>query len=120
MKKITFGLLPVVASVLLSGCASHDQPMVVTTYDKPTETTTTTRTVVVTEAPPEPRVEVEGPAPSTSSVWIQGYWTHVDNRWVWYPGHWELRPRVNAAWMAGHWDKDPTGKGWMWTPGHWE
>jgi YXWGXW repeat-containing protein len=119
MKKLTFGILPVIASALLSGCAPHHEAMVVTTAE-PVTTTRTTRTVVVNEAPPEPRVEVEGPAPSASHVWIQGYWTHIDNHWVWSPGHWEMRPRVNAMWIPGHWDKDPSGKGWIWTAGHWE
>jgi len=119
MKKTMFGILPVIAmgSVFLGGCASPHQEMVVTRYNTPV---TTTRTTVVTEAPPTPRVEVEGPAPSTAHVWIQGYWTYIDNRWVWSPGHWDLRPRMNAAWVPGEWDKDPTGKGWLWTPGHWE
>jgi len=120
MKKKTFGILSVIVTsgLLLNGCVSHHQRMVITT-DAPV-TTQTTRTVVVTEAPPAPRVEVEGPAPSTSHVWIQGYWTHIDNRWVRAPGHWELRPSMNAAWVPSHWDKDPTGKGWIWTAGHWE
>jgi len=119
MKKTMFGILPVVASVILSGCASHHQAMVVTT-DEPVTTTRTTRTVVVTEAPPAPRTEVEGPAPDAAHTWIGGYWMHSGDRWVWVPGHWESRPRVNATWIPGHWDKDPTGKGWVWTPGHWE
>jgi len=120
MKKTTIGILPIIvmSGTLFSGCVSHHQPMVLTTYE-PT-TTHTTRTVVVTEEPPAPRVEVEGSAPSTAHVWIQGYWTHEDNRWVWAPGHWELRPGANAVWVPGHWDKDPTGKGWIWTAGHWE
>jgi hypothetical protein len=119
MKKKTLSIVPVIAGVLLSGCVSHHRDMVVTTYE-PVTTTRTTRTVVVTEAPPSPRVEVEGPAPSEGHVWIQGYWSNMNGRWVWAPGHWELRPRVNAMWVPGHWDKNPEGKGWIWTAGHWE
>lgn len=119
MKKALFGLLPVLTSVVLSGCVSHHQPMVVTT-DEPVTTTRTTRTVVVNEAPPPARVEVEGAAPDTAHVWIGGYWMHSSDRWTWVPGHWEARPRVNASWIPGHWDKDPTGVSWVWTPGHWE
>jgi hypothetical protein len=119
MKKIMFGMLPVVVSVFFSGCVSHHQPMVVTTAE-PVTTTRTTRTVVVTEEPPPVRHEVEGPAPDAAHVWISGYWMHSADRWVWIPGHWEARPRVNASWIPGHWDKDPSGKGWVWTPGHWE
>jgi len=119
MKKILFGMMPVIAGVFLSGCVSHHQPMVVTT-DEPVTTTRTTRTVVVNEAPPAPRTEVEGPAPDTAHTWINGYWQHANDHWVWVPGHWESRPSVNATWIPGHWDKDPSGVSWVWTPGHWE
>jgi hypothetical protein len=121
MKKTLFGILPVIVSVFLSGCASHHQAMVVTSDEYPPVTTTrTTRTVVVNEEPPAPRTEVETPAPDTAHVWIGGYWMHSADRWTWVPGHWEARPRVNATWIPGHWDKDPTGTSWVWTPGHWE
>jgi hypothetical protein len=120
MKKTIFGLVPAIASVLLSGCASHHQEMVMTT-DEPVTTTRTTRTVVVTETPPPaPKVEVEGPAPDTAHEWIPGYWLHSGANWVWIAGHWEARPRVGAVWVPGHWDKDPTGTTWVWTEGHWE
>jgi hypothetical protein len=119
MKKTMFGILPVIVSVFLSGCASHHEAMIYTT-DEPVTTTRTTRTVVVNEAPPPMRTEVEGVPPDTAHVWIGGYWMHAGSNWVWVPGHWEARPRVNAAWVPGHWDKDPTGKGWIWTAGHWE
>jgi hypothetical protein len=117
MKKITFGILPVavMGSLLFSGCVSHHRAM----YETP-PTVTTTRTVVVTEEPPPSRTEVEGTAPSETAVWIQGYWMHTDERWVWMPGHWESRPRANAVWVPGHWDKNPDGKGWTWTSGYWQ
>ena len=118
MKKAIFGILPVVASVFLSGCVSHHQAMIVT--DEPVTTTRTTRTVVVNEPPPAPRVEVEGAAPDTAHAWIPGYWMHTDSRWTWVPGHWESRPSVNAMWIPGHWEKDTSGTGWVWTAGHWE
>jgi hypothetical protein len=120
MKKTTLGILPIIVSGFLSGCAPHHQQTMVFTPNEPVTTTRTTRTVVVTQEPPAPRTEVEGPAPSAAHVWIQGFWTYVDGHWVWAPGHWEVRPSVRAVWVAGHWDKDPTGKGWLWTPGHWE
>jgi hypothetical protein len=119
MKRImTFGILPLImtGSLLLSGCASHRHTMVVTTEPV---TTTTTRTIV-TEEPPPPRTEVEGESPSTADVWVAGNWTYIDHRWIWAPGHWELRPRENAVWIPGHWDENPEGKGWVWTPGRWE
>jgi hypothetical protein len=116
MKKITFGILPLVASgsLLLSGCISHHHAEYVTTEP------VTTRTVVVTEAPPPPQTEVEGNPPAESDVWVAGYWTHVDDRWVWMPGHWEARPHANAMWVPGHWDQNPDTKGYVWTPGYWQ
>jgi hypothetical protein len=119
MKKITSGILPIVVSAVLSGCASHHQEMTMTTYE-PVTTTRTTRTVTVTQAPPAPRVEVETTAPSPAHVWMQGYWMHVDNRWIWVPGHWEMRPREGAQWVPGHWDKDPVSNSWVWTDGRWQ
>jgi hypothetical protein len=119
MKKITFGILPVIAGVLLSGCASHHQETVWTT-DQPVTTTRTTRTVVVNEAPPPAKVEVETTSPGPTQSWIQGYWMHSGDRWVWVPGHWEMRPREGATWVSGHWDKDPASNGWVWTEGHWQ
>jgi len=117
MKKIISGILPLTIGFLVTGCTSHHRTMVVTTEPV---TTQTTRTVVVTEEPPPLRTEIEGTAPSESHVWIQGYWSNINGKWAWFPGHWELRPRVNAIWVPGHWDKNPDEKGWVWTAGHWE
>ena len=122
MKRKMFGILPLImgGGLVLSGCVhSHREPVVVTTTE-PVTTTRTTRMVVVTEEPPAPKTEVIGIAPSEASVWVGGYWSYTDSRWVWVPGHWEMRPRVNAVWVPGHWDKNPDGKGWIWTPGYWE
>jgi hypothetical protein len=116
MKKVMLSILPLLmGSFLLSGCIySHRGAAVVTTEP------VSTRTVVVSEAPPPPRTEVITTAPSESHVWVAGNWTYTDNRWIWMPGHWELRPRTSAMWMPGHWDKNPDGKGWTWTPGYWQ
>jgi hypothetical protein len=94
----------------VSGCA--------TKHYEPTVTTTPTGQVIVTEAPPPVRQEVVGTAPTTSHVWIQGYWMYRNGNWAWVPGHWEVRPRLNAAWVPGHWDQ--TSRGYAWNPGHWE
>src|SRR5438045_3858722 len=104
MRALTlFGL----GGLLLTGCPSH-HPVVVTP----------TGQVVVTEAPPPVRQEVVSTPPSAGYVWIQGYWTHTNNRWVWTPGRWQARPTTTATWVSGHWDR--TVNGWVWTPGHWE
>lgn len=109
--KMNLLLVPILGSVLLSGCVySHRREVV----REPSHT------IVVTEAPPAPRTEVIGVAPDEAHVWVQGYWTYTGHRWVWVPGHWEARPRAHAAWVPGHWDKNPTGRGWVWTAGHWD
>ena len=103
-------LLVLLGSLFISGCATkHYEPVV---------STTPTGEVVVTEAPPAPRQEVVGTAPSTSHVWVEGYWMRSNGRWVWVPGHYESRPRLNASWVPGHWNQ--TSRGWVWTPGYWQ
>jgi WXXGXW repeat (2 copies) len=112
MKKgmLRFGLWTMVAGLLTTACATrHYTPVVATS---------TTGEVVVTETPPPPRREVIGVAPGPSYVWVRGYWVFRDHRWVWVPGHYQLRPRTTAVWVEGHWDH--TVRGWVWTPGHWE
>ena len=89
-----------------------------TKHYEPVVTTTPTGEVVVTEAPPAPQQEVVGTAPTTSHVWIPGYWMYKNNRYVWVPGHYEVRPRLNAVWVPGQWNH--TSRGWVWTPGHWQ
>ena len=113
MKKQVLQLLTIttLATVLASGCYSHR------TY-RPVVTTVPSGEVVVTETPPPARQEVIGVAPSTAHVWVAGYWTYRHGRWVWVPGHYELRPRAAAVWVPGHWDR--TSRGWVWTPGHWD
>src|SRR5579864_2049215 len=121
MKRKMFGILPLIigGGLILSGCV-HTHHAVVTTETTtgPATTTQTTRTVVVTQAPPPPRTEVMGTPPSEAQVWVGGYWSFTNGRWVWMPGHWELRPRAGAVWVPGHWDRNPEGTGWAWTEGY--
>jgi len=109
MKRKAMRLLLLVGlgSFALTACETS-RPVVVTP----------TGQVVVTEPPPPPRKEVVGTPPGAQYVWVQGYWTHTDNRWVWIPGHWQVRPTATSTWVAGHWDRTPTG--WLWSRGHWE
>src|SRR5580765_3663904 len=67
--------------------------------------------VVVTTEPPALKYEVVPVAPSERDVWIEGYWAHSHNNWVWVRGHYEPRPREHAVWVKGHWDR--TDRGWM-------
>src|SRR4051812_47500987 len=107
-------LLLVVGTFLATGCYSHRRVVV-----RETATVGTPGEVVVVQtAPPAPRTEVIGVAPSPGHVWIQGYWAYRHGRYVWVPGHYELRPRTTATWVPGHWNH--TYRGWVWTAGHWE
>ena len=75
--------------------------------------------VIVSSEPPKPRHEViVGVAPSPAHVWVGGFWTYRDGRWVWIPGHWERGPHVGAHWSAGHWVHRP--RGWVWVEGRWD
>jgi hypothetical protein len=72
----------------------------------------------ITVTPPAPKPEVIGTPPSAAYGWVPGYWIYRNERWLWVPGRWELRPHPNALWAPGHWNKTPDG--WVWTPGHWD
>jgi hypothetical protein len=54
---------------------------------------------VVVQAPPAPQAPQAIPErPSTSHVWIDGYWTWRNNRYEWMAGHWEVPPFAGAKW----------------------
>src|SRR5678815_4833661 len=112
MKRETLRILLMAGmlSIAATGCYSHRQ--------QPAVVTTTGGEVIVTEAPPPLRREVRGIAPSASQLWIEGYWSHRNGRWLLVPGHWEVRPQPTATYVPGHWDR--TSRGWAWTPGRWE
>ncbi len=69
------------------------------------------------EVPPAPQVETAPPAPSSSHVWVEGYWVW-ERGWRWRPGVWVVRPRPLAAWVSGHWVREPSA--WVWVPGRWQ
>src|SRR2546421_7602052 len=110
MKREITGLLALAlaGSLLASGCVSHRRAVVVTP----------TGEVVVPEPPPTGRTEIPGAPPSSSYVWVGGYWSYDQYHWVWLPGHWETPPREGSTWVSGHWHHSV--RGWTWTPGHWE
>ncbi len=45
--------------------------------------------LVLREPVLEPRRESEGVAPDRMFVWVPGYWTGANQKWVWIVGHWE-------------------------------
>lgn len=111
---VKFLLISAVAALLAVGCRSHSRTVVV---QQPVAYAPT-GPVVVTAEPPPPRSEVKGVAPTSEHVWVPGYWSYANNRWVWIPGRWEARPRATATWVPSHWDQ--RGNGWVWTPGYWQ
>src|SRR5262245_11891857 len=67
--------------------------------------------------PPPVQIEVPGPAPSPTHVWIGGYHRWDGRAYVWVPGHWVVRPPRRTAWVPGHWQRDRSG--WYWVEGRW-
>ncbi|HWQ93760.1 MAG TPA: YXWGXW repeat-containing protein [Clostridia bacterium] len=107
MRTLRIGMLSVLVGVIagiLVGCASPKPEIV-------------SGPVLVAEAPPTAQIETPTEAPSQAHVWVEGYWVYQNDRYIWIPGHWELRPRPNAVWVPGSWSNKSGG--WLWTPGHW-
>jgi len=66
---------------------------------------------------PPPEEEIVTVRPSTSDVWIPGYWERQPDTWTWIKGRWEKPPHKHAHWQKGQWSwQEGT---WAWHPGHW-
>ena len=84
--------------------AAQPQQVIVTQQAAPQVVTTVaasgaTTSYVVLQAPPAPQAAQAVPAqPSSSHVWINGYWTWQNNRYEWMAGHWEVPPFTGAKW----------------------
>jgi len=74
--------------------------------------------IVVMQAPPVAQQEVPSVRPSTSHVWMAGYWTWRNSRYEWVAGHWEVPPRNGAVWVPPRWQ--PEGTSWRFHEGFWE
>jgi hypothetical protein len=114
------------AIALLAGCASEPESHIVSAPPPPAPTTSAVvttvpapttvavpvanaapGTVVVMQAPPAPPPpEAMPPRPSTSHIWIPGYWTYRNNQYAWMAGRWEVPPRSGAVWVAPRWEQD--------------
>ncbi len=87
-------------------------------YTPATATTPATVTsYVVTQAPPAPQPEAVPPRPSSSHVWVAGYWTWQNERYAWMAGHWETPPYTGATWINPRWA--PEGTAFRFYEGHW-
>lgn len=118
---------------LLGGCVSEPESHVVsapppgtpvaqsgtaTVYTAPATTTAGQNTIVVTQAPPSPQQEVVSARPSSSHVWVGGYWTWRNNRYEWVAGHWVVPPHSGATWIPPRWV--PEGGAYRFYEGYWE
>ena len=74
-------------------------------------------TIVTTTAPPAFPSEVVLAQPTSSHVWLAGYWTWRDSRYQWMPGHWEIPPTAAATWVAPTWHQQ--GNAYKFTEGYW-
>ena len=93
-----------------------------TTQTTPMGTTVTTQTqpagtIIVTQAPPALQTEVILAQPSSSHVWIAGYWTWRNNQYQWMAGHWEVPPYASAKWMTPRWESE--NGAYRFYEGHW-
>lgn len=73
--------------------------------------------VYVGVAPPPVIVEKIPVAPSRNHIWVRGFHRWDGRAYVWVPGHFVVRPRPGAIWVAGHWVKHR--RGWYWVDGRW-
>src|SRR5262245_22721159 len=138
----SLALLAVCGAVgLLAGCASEPSSVVVsappppppavattpaptvystsapvaTTVAVPVTTPVGQSSIVVMQQPPALQQEVPTPRPSSSHVWVPGYWTWRNNRYEWMAGHWDVPPRSNATWVPPRWQ--PEGSSWRFYEG---
>lgn len=80
-------------------------------------TPTTVTSYVVTQAPPAPQPEAVPARPSSSHMWVAGYWTWQNNRYAWMAGHWEMPPYTGATWVNPRWE--PEGGAFRFYEGRW-
>ena len=72
--------------------------------------------VYVSYAPPPERVEVIGPAPGPSYLWMDGYWRWGGSSYDWTPGRWVVVEH-DRHWHHGRWHHNRSG--WFYEEGHW-
>ena len=54
------------------------------------------------DEPPPPKQEAQPAAPSTTHVWVAGFWGRRNHAWVWIPGRWIAgRPTVAVVTWSG-------------------
>jgi hypothetical protein len=81
-----------------------------------TWTAIVTAAIVSSRPPPPPQV-VYPPESRPGYSWQPGYWTIVDDEWVWVDGRW-IRDYAGYRWDPAHWIQDSGGR-WRLVPGAW-
>ena len=118
-------------AAFIGGCASEPESHVVSApppgapvaaqapvvYSTPAPASTQS-TIVVTQAPPAAQQEVVTARPSSTHVWVGGYWTWRNNRYEWVPGNWVVPPRASATWIPPRWEAE--GGAYRFYEGRWE
>ncbi len=75
-------------------------------------------TTIVTQTPPGLQTEVPLAQPSSSHLWVPGYWTWQNERYEWRSGHWELPPNSSSVWIAPRWERE--GASYRFYEGYWQ
>jgi hypothetical protein len=126
----SLGLLGVVGSLSVAGCAVHGGASVSASAPPPptvqvqAEVTTppaTAEVVVQGQPPPPPPPQTEPPpppAPGPDYFYVAGYHRWDGHAYIWVPGRYERRPHPGAQWRAAHWEA--RGNGHVWIEGNWE
>ena len=76
-----------------------------------------TRGAVVVDSPPPPPRSRAVVHARQGFVWVDGYWTNMNGKWVWRNGYWE-RDRMGYVYVQGRWMN--RGGRWHWVEPRWE
>ena len=82
-------LLAILGALLFTACHTPAHPTVMVTPSGE---------VVVPDQPPRPQRELVGSPPGASYAWVDGYWTHPAESWVWVPGSRNLGS--HSSWLG--------------------
>ena len=64
---------------------------------------TTNVTVDAVPPPPPPPYDLQTAQPTTSAIWVVGFYDWDGYRYNWVPGHWEVPPPNAVVFVRPHW-----------------
>jgi hypothetical protein len=74
--------------------------------------------VIIRTAPPAPAsVAVVGRAPSSTYIWVPGYYRGAGGKYIWVSGKWMKPPRAGMVWVPPVWRQGPNG--YVFVAGRW-